>query len=265
MLKKYLTIIKTQIQRGITYRFTILAYRIGEIMEIIFLIFMWSAIYSEQDLIKGYTLPEMITYILVGNLITVFVRNFLADWIAREIKDGKLSLFLIKPIQYFRYIVCVELGRVTMPFIMSFISQIIVIFFFLDKIILNFDLRYLALILVMIILAFITELLISYLIGLVAFWTDEVSGLYLTISRIKKIFAGGYFPLSLLPAVFVNISLALPFAYSFFVPTQLYLKKLDFSTGLKGIVVQIVWIILLYGIIRLVWKRGLRKFEGVGI
>jgi ABC-type uncharacterized transport system permease subunit len=46
---------------------------------------------------------------------------------------------------------------------------------------------------------------------------------------------------------------------------QLYLKKIDLITGLKGLGVQIIWIIILYFIIKLVWNRGLKKYEGVGI
>ena len=128
-----------------------------------------------------------------------------------------------------------------------------------------FDSVYLLVIFIMLVLAFVTELLLSYLVGLIAFWTDEVDGLYRTIERVEKFFSGGYFPLSILPAGFVNASFLLPFAYSFYVPAQLYLKKIDLATGLKGILVQLAWIVLLYGLVRVVWERGLRKYEGIGI
>jgi ABC-2 type transport system permease protein len=105
----------------------------------------------------------------------------------------------------------------------------------------------------------------SYLIGLVAFWTDEVSGLYATIDRLKKFLSGGYFPLNLLPLTYIKISYALPFSYSFFVPTQLYLGKINIATAINGIYVQGAWIILLALIIALVWRRGIRRYEGVGI
>lgn len=105
----------------------------------------------------------------------------------------------------------------------------------------------------------------SYLIGLVAFWTDEVDGLYATHERLRKIFSGGYFPISILPVFFVNLSYALPFAYSFFVPAQLYLKKIDLAAGIRGIFVQITWIIVLYFLSNWVWRRGLKRYEGTGI
>jgi len=264
-MKKFLTIIKAFWQRALTYRFTVIAYRIGEMGEIVVLILMWTAIYGTQEVIKGFTLPEMITYILAGNLFHVMVRNFLSTVVAGDIKEGQLSMFLIKPMSYFSYILAREIGRISLATILSVISQFIVISFFLNVFIWNFDSVYLLVIFIMLVLAFVTELLLSYLVGLIAFWTDEVDGLYRTIERVEKFFSGGYFPLSILPAGFVNASFLLPFAYSFYVPAQLYLKKIDLATGLKGILVQLAWIVLLYGLVRVVWERGLRKYEGIGI
>lgn len=264
-MKKFLIIVKMFWQRGLTYRFTVIGFRIGEIGETLILILMWSAIYGGQETVKGFSLREMITYILVGNLFSVMVRNFLSDIISHDIKDGRLSMYLIRPMSYFTYLFYREIGRLSFSTGVSVFSQAFVIIFFLNKFIWNFDAAYLALVAVMIFLAFIIEFLLACLVGFIAFWTNEVDGLYRTVERIKKFFSGGYFPLNLLPVYFLNISFFLPFAYSFFMPAQLYLKKIDLTTGLKGIVVQIVWIITLSGIVKIVWKRGLIKYEGVGI
>lgn len=264
-MKKYLTIINIYWQRTLTYRSVIIAYRVGEMAEVLILILMWSSIYDKQDVIKGFTLPEMITYVLIGNLFSVITRNFLTNVVAHDIKEGRLSAFLLQPISYFYFILSRELGRLSVAFFMSVSSQVVIILFFLNKFILNSDIIYISVILLMVILAFITEILISYLIGLIAFWADEVDGIYATVDRLRKFFSGGYFPLNFLPPVFVTASFSLPFAYSFFVPAQLYLKKIDISAGIRGLFIQLIWIALLYGIIRILWKRGLKKYEGVGI
>jgi ABC-2 type transport system permease protein len=117
----------------------------------------------------------------------------------------------------------------------------------------------------MVLLAFITELFISFLVGLIAFWTDEIDGIFDSIIKLRTIFAGAYFPINILPLFFVKLSYALPFAYSFFVPTQLYLNKISLLDGLRGIFIQIAWIVMLYLIIKLVWRCGLKKYESVGI
>lgn len=264
-IKTFFAIINTTFQRSMTYRFSIVAYRVGEIMENLILILMWASIYKGQEMIQGYTVNQMTTYVLVGFLVNTAVRNFLTDFIANEIKEGKLSSTLLKPISYIQYSLVREVGRLGLPLIFSFFSQAILILFFLDRVIFNTDWKYLTVMIVMVFLAFITELLFSFLVGLMAFWIVEVDGVNATIARVKRFFSGGYFPLSLLPIALVKISFILPFSYSFFVPTQLYLKKISPLDGLKGVAVQIVWIFLLYFIIKFVWKRGLIKYESVGI
>ncbi|MBI4023072.1 ABC-2 family transporter protein [Candidatus Berkelbacteria bacterium] len=264
-MRKYLTIIQAFWQRALTYRFTVLAYRTGEMGELLVLVVMWTAIFANQPIIQGFTLQEMITYILVGNLFQVIVRNFLSNVIARDIKDGRLSMFLIKPMSYMSYILAQEIGRISLATLMSILSQLLIIGLFTNAFLWNWDPATLIVIAAMVFLAFVTELFLSYLVGLIAFWTDEVDGIYDAVYRVRRFFAGGYFPLSLLPPLAVQVSSILPFAYSFFVPAQLYLGKIELVTGLQGLLIQLGWIVALFGFIAFVWDRGLRRYEGVGI
>lgn len=264
-MKKYLTILQTTWQRALTYRFTTFSHRIGEVAEILFLLWMWSIIFKTAPNIGGYNLKEMMTYILIGNLVNIMTRNFLADVVAKDINEGRLSLFLTKPIAYLNYIAIREIGRISLVFLMSLSSQILLIIILNKHFIINLNPLALLLIIIMIGLAFIMELLISFMVGLIAFWTNEVDGIYATLSRLRKFFAGGFFPLSILPAGFITASALLPFAYSFFIPTQIYLGKMSLKHGATGLMVQLVWIVLLYILIRIVWYRGIKRYEGVGI
>ena len=264
-IKQAAVIIKSAWVRNLNYRVTIIAYRIGDMAEILVLILMWTAIYANgSGIIKGFTLNEMITYVLIGNLCTAAVRNFLSGFVSRDISEGRLSMFLIKPIPYIKYVFLNEIGRAGLTILLSVASQFLIILFFLDKITLNTDPIYICLIILMIILAFIIEWLIGFLIGTIAFWTDEVDGLQATIDRVKRFFSGGYFPLSLLPFALVTVGTYLPFAYSFYVPAQLYLKKMSIHEGLIGLCVQVVWILILSLVLAFVWKRGLKRYEASG-
>lgn len=265
MLRKYLTIIGIYWQRGLTYRFTIAAYRVGEVLEALILIFMWTRLYEGQTEIRGFTLNQMITYVLIGNLTESIARNFLADRVAREIRDGSLSAFLVRPISYFETIAVSALGSIAVTNGFSMLSQLIVMLFFKQYLIPPESMAALFVIIAMILLAFINEILMNFLIGLISFWTDEIDGVYATIGRLKKFFAGGYFPLALLPTAVASASYLLPFAYTFAVPAQIYLGKLPLSFGLRGIIVQLVWILLLSIVIRFVWRRGMKRYEATGI
>lgn len=264
-IRRGLIISKVAWIRGLNYRFLVLTYRLGEIAENLVLVLMWTVIYSNgSESIRGFGVNEMITYILVGNLFMVAVRNFLPSYVSRDINSGKLSMYLVKPISYVKYIFFHELGRSSLATIVSIFSQVVVIAFFLDKFVFNLDVRYLVIIFLMVFLAFIIEFLLGFLIGMIAFWTDEVDGIATSIERAKKFFSGGYFPLNILPVGIGTFIGYLPFAYSFFVPAQLYLKKIDLVQGIQGLFVEIAWILVLLIIFWITWKRGLRRYEAVG-
>lgn len=264
-LKQARIIISTAWQRNLTFRFTTMTYRVGELAEILVLILMWSAIYATgSGTIKGFSLNEMITYVLIGNLAAVAVRNFIPGYVSRDINEGRLSMFLVKPISYIKFVFINELGRAFLATIISVGSQIVIICFFLDRIFINSDPVYILLILAMVFLSFIIELILGFIIGCIAFWTEEVDGIQMTIERIKRFFSGGYFPLSLLPISLITTSNYLPFQYSFFIPASIYLKKMSLMEGVRGLGVQFIWIILLSIILHFVWKRGLRKYEATG-
>lgn len=103
------------------------------------------------------------------------------------------------------------------------------------------------------------------MVGMSAFWAEDVDGLFSMTDRVKRFFSGGYFPLSILPPILGVVSGLLPFAYTFYIPTQLYLKKMSLEEGIKGLGIQLVWIFILYGLTKWIWNRGIRKYEGVGI
>lgn len=253
-------------QKVLTYRISIAIYRVGEMLEIIILVSMWILIYGQGNtLIKGYTLEEMITYVLIGSLFSVISFNLIHGSISRDIERGDLSLYLVKPVSYIKKEIYMELGSWSLNIFASLFAQLILVFFFFDKIILNFNIKIILTISLMLILTIFIELLIGVIIGMIAFWTEgEVGGFHNLIYILKRFFAGVYFPLSLLPTSLSFIGFYLPFAYSFFVPVQIYLGKMDLNTAYKGILIQISWIIILSVLIKIIWKAGLKKYEAVG-
>lgn len=143
--------------------------------------------------------------------------------------------------------------------------QFILILCFHRLIIFNSDILVLLIIGIMVVLAYFIKLFLDLLIGFLAFWTNEVSGLYTGLTALNRLLSGALFPINLLPSIFMNISLFMPFVYIFFAPVQLYLGKMSIAQGMLGIGVEIIWLFVLYAIIKIVWKRGLRKYESVGI
>jgi len=252
-------------KKGVLYYLRMLMYKISSALEVLILLLLWLAIFSNKSMFGGFTLHEMVTYIIAGSLIGLISRYFLHRIISHDLFASDSKSLIYKPIRYFFHVLANGFGKNFLPFIIAVILHALVLYFFIDNFIINFEILCIIVIILMIILAFITEFLMVYLANLFIFWKFESTEFYTVLVRLKKILAGNYFPLSLLPPVFVSISLVLPFAYSFFVPMELYLKKIDIAAGLRGIGVQILWIILLYICIKFIWSAKYKKKEKVKV
>jgi len=265
-MKKYLLILKNEFQRHLAYRANIASYSLGHIFEVAAQVVVWTVIFQNAQIIKGYTYDEMITYVVVGWFILFATSNYgFEEKIAKDIHQGTLSNFITKPISYLRYMASISIGRIIFAFTVVTGIELTLFVLLRDHLIINTQLPTLLLIATMMLAGYFIKLFFSVIIGLLAFWIVEISGTYFSLNIISKFLSGAFFPIGLLPATFVKISLFFPFVYTFFIPIQLYLGKITLQNGLYGLLAELVWLVVLYGIIKIIWHFGLKKYEGVGI
>jgi len=233
--------------------------KLGGVVELIVILIVWIAIFRHETTFGGYTRPEIITYIIGGSIIGLFSGYLLQRLIATDLKSEKSMLLVYRPIKYFSHILISGWGKIMLPFLVAIGLYFVILLYFSNSFVINTNPMVLLIIGIMVVLAFIIEFLIAYLLKLYVFWTIESPQMHNIVMRLKKLMAGNYFPLSFLPILFVQASLLLPFAYGFFVPAQLYLKKMSISDGIKGMAIQIVWIILLYVLIKIKWQKKIKE------
>ena len=82
------------------------------------MLYVWQAIYKGNGagaMIGSYTYAEMVSYYLLTTIVDALTAVNEDDWqIAADIKDGNISQFLLKPIDYLWYRFCLFLsGRLT--------------------------------------------------------------------------------------------------------------------------------------------------------
>ncbi len=264
-MKKYIAIIKTAWLRQFAYRTDILGYRLANLFDILFQMAIWYAVFQTSLKINGYTFPEMTTYIIVSWLFSFLTANFgLETIVNRDIRDGTLNNFLTKPISYLKYMVTMSIGRASLALFSGVVVQIALIAAFHRLIIPPPGLAVIALIILIVVIGYFIRLFISVLIGMLSFWVTENAGLNSFFNVLIRFLSGGYAPLNILPTAFYQVCMAFPFAYIIFFPAQLYLGKASLSDGLYGLAIEIAWLAALYLLIKIIWKRGLRNYEGVG-
>jgi len=109
-VRKYWHVINIGIQNTLVYRVNFLFRAVFGLIPLMATIFLWRTIYAGKasgDVVAGYTLAQMTSYYLLVTIVDALTAVNEDDWqIAADIKDGNISQFLLKPIDYLAYRLC---------------------------------------------------------------------------------------------------------------------------------------------------------------
>ena len=179
----------------------------------------------------------------------------------KEVLEGTLSFHLLQPIDpVWHHVgkhVAERIARI--PFLIALVS----LFFFIYPEafwIPNF-INILIFILV-IILTFTLRFIIQYTFALLAFWTERVAALEELWFLMYLFCAGVIAPLDVYPPIVRDILLWTPFPYLIHFPASI-LIGLDVNLT-RGFLMMLGWGFIFFIINRWLWKKGLKKYSGMG-
>jgi ABC-2 type transport system permease protein len=267
-LKKYWHVINVGIQNNLTYRFNFLARTVFGLVPLIAMLYIWKAIYQGKppgEKVGDYTLAQMISYYLVATIVDALTAVNEDDWqIAADIKDGNISQFLLKPIDYLWFRLCLFFsGRLTY-LAMAALPLAIFIFYLRRYFALPPDWVTLGIFLVSTFLTALLQFFISYAMAMLAFWVLEVSTFIFILFAFEYIASGHLFPLDILPPGLSQALFFTPFPYQLYFPVSIYMGKITGAELLHRLVVQTLWVVAAYFLARFAWARGIRKYSAVG-
>jgi len=267
-MRKYWHVLNVGIQNNLTYRFNFLARTVFGFLPLIAVLYIWRTIYAgngPEAMIGTYTLGEMISYYLLTTIVDALTAVNEDDWqIAADIKDGNISQFVLKPIDYLVYRLFLFFsGRLTYLAVATVPLALFVLslrhYFVLPP-----DWPTFGLFLVSTFLTALLQFFMSYTMAMLAFWVLEVSTFIFILFAFEYIASGHMFPLDILPRGIVHALQFTPFPYQMYFPVSLYLGKIRHEDLLAGLMIQMGWVVGMYGLARFMWLRGLRKYSAVG-
>lgn len=262
---KYWYITKLWTQRNLAYPGRVIIWFFEGTVGFVIFPFIWLSIYETSGTIQGYNPSDIVTYYIVVTFISSSVLTYYSGEIRTEIMKGTLSTLLIKPLIYTLYASCKGLSYRLILVPIAVCAMGMVLFFFPEYFKLPESYLTGLLFLVAVTGAFIFSSCIEILIGLGAFWFGENNALRQAIALSLTIFSGQIAPLEFFPKIFQNIALYNPFQYLVYFPTQLYLSKLSPHDIITNFIGLLFWLCLCFLLIIIVWKNGLKRFDGAGI
>src|SRR4030095_7153477 len=176
-VQKYWHVINIGIQNTLVYRVNFLFRCLFGFIPLFATISLWRAIYAGRETeIAGYTLAQMVSYYLIVTMVDALTAVNEDDCqIAADIKDGLISQFLLKPIDYLGYRLCLYgAGRLIFT-TCAFLPVTLFIFSMRQYFVPPKDLAIVGWFALSLVLTGLLQFLISYTMALLAFWVLEVS------------------------------------------------------------------------------------------
>ena len=245
----------------IEYRLQVLIWILTIVLPLIMLA-GWLSI-AESGPVGSYDKTAFIAYYLAA----LIVRNMTGMWFIwemdSEMRLGTLSFRLLKPMDPMVHFMAIALS--SRPLRMLLLAPIaIAAVLWIPNLNWASDPLTLVLFVASLVGAWAILFLMQYTIGLTGFWITRTIGVNDAWFFTYSLASGYLVPLDLYPPLVQSVLQYLPFRYTMSFPIEILTQKLTVSATLAGIGLQWFWVVIIYGVCRWVWRRGLVRYSAVG-
>jgi len=264
ILHKYWVIFTIGWQVAILYREELILWRIIDAIPLLAMIVLWVSVYTSGNQVGNFTLPTLLTYYVMGSLFDSIVSTHFEEEGVREVNQGTMARFFIRPFSYQRHSLMNTLSWRLLTIMLSTIPILFFIFIFYRQLFIIPSPSQLLLLIIMGVLAFCIEFMLSLAIVAGSFFFEQANSFMHLKWILTGIFSGSLLPLSLYPHWMERLSRFLPFQFGFAVPIEIYLGQTTVNQAYWSVLLAFIWVITLFITVNWLWNRSVNKFTAVG-
>ncbi|MEE1736692.1 ABC-2 family transporter protein [Streptomyces sp. BE147] len=258
----YAAICRSQARVRLVYRSNFLFGLAGLLVQVYLLRVVWTAVLPESGAVaaggRQITLGTQIAYVTLAAVQYWLLNPWSFDQLADRIRDGKVAVDLARPVHFVGQLFFGQIGStfVVAPFVIAALPFAVLAGGAQPPASRGAALAYL----LSLFLASLITLLLSSIVSMVAFWTLEISGIFMIYRMVSQFLAGTLVPLWFMPDWLATLAQWLPFQSTTFTPVAIYLGQLgDGGDVLRSIGVQFCWLVALWAALLLIWSRALHR------
>ena len=259
-MRKYLYIYKATLIENLSYITNILLGFINFIVMMFVFLNLWEYMYSDSSqIINGYTMEQMIWYVLITETLWFGSRNkTLMKQISQDIKSGNIAYNINKPYNYVFYIIAKHLGEITIKFIAFAIIGTLIGTVFVGPI-QNFNFANLPLIIITVLLGVLINSVLRVAISLISFWIEDSTPFHWVYDKLILVI-GTLFPVEMFPEFLRPIIQCTPIFVVTYGPAKLLI---DFSMKkfMQVLGAQIIYLIAAFALVIIMYERGVKKLN----
>ncbi len=262
-MRIYQVLFVANFQQAAQYRVQSVLWLLFAIIRPVVFLAAWSAAANAQGgSVDDFSVGDFAAYYVCLTLVSQLTMSWNAYDFEMEVRQGKLSPKLLRPLHPLHYAVVENLvfKVTTLPalvpaliliawtFQARFATQPWHVLVFVPSVLLAAALRF----------------VFGWVMAALAFWTTRIHAIMHLYDRMTFLFAGQVAPLSLMPGPLAALAYALPFGYMLWAPSEILRGGATVEQALMMLVGQTVWLILSWVAFVVIWRMGLRQFSAVG-
>ena len=247
----------------IEYRGAFLIFMINIVAGPLVSLLVWLRV-ADQSVALPYDRSQLVTYYVLLSLVSMLTSTWAGGFLASEIRTGKLSPALLRPVSPLVGYIGNNLGEkiIKLPLLLPLILLVAAAFH--RDLRLPSDPRAWLLFLVAVPLAAAVAFLLDVVLCSLAFWMSDVWGLLRLKALLGAFLAGQFVPLALFPPQFSSLLEAQPFRYTLSFPLEVVTGQLSSAGLVRGFAWQAAYCAGLWMCYRLEWRLGLRSYAATG-
>lgn len=256
-LSPYLAFARKSFLGQSAYRFNHFVGILNTIFRIFIFWEIYRALYGGKTEVDGITLSMVTTNFIISlGLESIF---FVDDYyLPSRIQSGSIATELLLPVNIHGRMLADNLGHTLFQLLFHFAPAVAVSMLF-HTIMAPAGLSMLLLFILSALLGYGVLWTISFAVQMFSFWLINIWSIVTLKNAFVNVLSGATMPLWFMPDWMRGVIRFTPFSSIYFTPVQIYLGQLSLSEILQKFMIQLFWILALFSIGMLLWKKGQKK------
>ncbi|HEU0164697.1 MAG TPA: ABC-2 family transporter protein, partial [Thermomicrobiales bacterium] len=231
--------VRMTMRRVYIYRVNVVMGMLLTGITIYLLTILWKAAYGDRTSVGGVSIDQMLVYLTIANLQLRFLAPQLDQDIEERIREGQIGFDLNRPLSYPFQLVAGAAGQMVglIPMIVLALPIAFVFGELRAPTSVSNGIAYA----VSLALAWIVAVELNMVIGLVSFWTLEMTGFRMMYNLVSNFATGALIPLWFMPDLLRIVIQVLPFQSIAYIPVSIYIGNPATGHIWSALLIQVVW------------------------
>lgn len=218
---------------------------------------LWTVLYHQMPKTFGsFSLNSMITYAVLSVILDMILTTDIGphQYLTQQIKTGMITNDLLRPIDFLSHMLLRFSGE-TMARTAFYVLPPLFASYLLFHLTGPATFIQAVWFLLSLVFSWLIMFFCNFLFGLIAFKTLDLVGFFFTYWAMLRFLSGQLIPIWMYPDWMQNWIQYLPFQSIFYTPLSIYTNRFTGDAVWHAVVQQGIWVLVLFGVVRLIWVR----------